>query len=98
MSAEEEGRGGRGGWAAVPDFVIGEGSVWESRGLGAAMLAGRELSSSSSSLLPPLMSFTKSPCKRLAFTAGVGVSTYAISHASVMHQYSNGLICFSTAR
>lgn len=62
---------GVGGHAALPDFVIGAGSVWESRGVGAAMLAGREVSSSSSSLLPPLLSFAKSPCRRPAFAGGV---------------------------
>ena len=64
-----------------PDLVIGVGSVWESRGVGAAMLAVRELSSSSSALLPPLLSFEKSPCKRPAF--GVGVAAYIISHTSL---------------
>ena len=75
------GQGGGGGWFVVPDLVIGVGSVWESRGVGAAMLAVRELSSSSSALLPPLLSFEKSPCKRPAF--GVGVAAYIISHTSL---------------
>ena len=75
----EGSRGDAGACSIVPDFVIGVGSVWECRELGAAMLAGRELSSSSSALLLPRLSLEKSPCKRPAF--GVGVATYIITHA-----------------
>ncbi len=57
----------------VPDLVAGERSASESRGLGPAMLAGRDRSYSSSSLLPPLLSLLMNPCRRP--TLGGGVAT-----------------------
>ena len=57
----------------APDLAAGKSSASESRGLGPAMLAGRDRSYSSSCLLPPLLSLLMNPCSRP--TLGGGVAT-----------------------